>query len=706
MAIFHYLYDYLHCRLPIKRFWTNDLSDSNIDKALRNLRCEGDGKKPDLRTLTIEARLRGQFDWLLGMNGTRASSLKCGATTRIGRVMTPTLKLVVDRELAIQNYKPSYTYGVTGHFTGLEADLLADDGSGSILIEEKEEPIKEILKNLPPNSKGIVKEVEKKQETKKPAELYMLSTLQTAANRLFGYTANDTLAIVQNLYEKKIVTYPRTDISVVSSDMVGQFPRMIGACASDPTKDAIIDYIKKDKAAIKRVAKDLKYVDDEALKNGGHSAIVPTGNAPLWSSLSRDEQNIFSLIAERFLCIFLPPQITQKMTILLQVGKYCFRTTGRTVLDAGYTKFIGKNSSDTELPDLSKGEQLFLIDSGMRTYESTCPVRFTDGTLIQAMLHPAKYLNDKSLKVGLEGVQTHGQSGIGTEATRSSIIEKLVSLNYIVRTAGRGKAKQFTPSPFAISLIQNLGSMDVAAVDLTATWELKLKQVGEGEMSEQEFKKQMKDYIVGIVDQFKNNNKMQRLDQQGTQTREVVGKCPLCGSTVYEYGKCYACTSYTKEGNGCSFIISKEISGAKLSVANLKKLLDGKETSKLKMTSKRTGKEFESKLRLEEGKLAFVFEQNDPTDQGETLGKCPCCQDGSIVLRSGKYGPYYSCTQRCGLTINGVLCGKQVTKKVLKQLLEQGHTEAYELTKKDKSGTYKASFVLNKVTKKIELNFE
>lgn len=701
-AIFHYLYDFLGCKLPIKRFWTNDLSDANVEKALRNLRFEGDGLKPDLKLLTVEARLRGQFDWLLGMNGTRASSLRNGVTTRIGRVMTPTLKLVVDRELAIRNYKPSYAYGVTGVFKELEADLL--DEEGVTLIEDEKSIIDPILNELKERKEGTVLEVLKKNEKKKAPELYVLSTLQTEANRFFGYTANDTLAIVQSLYEKKIVTYPRTDIDVVSTDMVNEFPTMIRACSCDPKNGDLIKYISQNPDALSRVLKDKKYVDDEQLKNGGHSAIVPTGNMPLWNSLNDAEKNILSLITKRFLCIFLPSQVVQRTSLKISVDDKIFQASGKVILDHGYTAYINKTSHEKELPNLKKGEKIPLIEAKLHTYESTCPTRYTDGTLIQAMLNPAKYLNDKTLKIGLDGEKTDGQSGIGTEATRSGIIEKLVSLKYIERSNGKGKAKQFVPSDFAIKVIQNLDNMDVASIDLTAKWELNLKKVGEGKMSETEFRTLMVDYIHAVIDQFKTNKNMSRLSSPNAKEREVVGKCPLCGNDVVEYNKCYACLNYKKDNGGCGFVVSKEISGAKLSVTNIKKLLSGKETTKLKMTSKRTGKDFESKLRLNNGKLEFSFAETE-TKEAEKVAACPFCS-GSIVLKEGKFGTYYTCSDRCGFTLNTVVGGKKITKTILRQLTEQGETDVFELTKKDKSGTYRAAFALNKETKKMELKFK
>ncbi|MFI3211413.1 MAG: DNA topoisomerase, partial [Peptostreptococcaceae bacterium] len=299
-SIFWYFMEHAKCKLPVKRFWTNDLTEVSIKNALNNLR---DSEEDFLRNLRTASRLRGQFDWLVGMNLTIASSLKLKSISKVGRVKTPTLKIIADRELEIKNFTPTTTYEVKGVF---DASGVAYDG---VFIEEntitKFKTKEDAMKILDALSKDcVVESIESKEESSQAPQLYSLSSLQTEASELYGFSAEQTKTSVQTLYEKKILSYPRTDNPYISSELAKEFGKMLSAVYEVKSLSKYKGTITKE--SMDKVSKNKRYVNDKKMAESGHYAIVPTGMKPNYSIMNKDEELIFEMVAKRFLAIFMP----------------------------------------------------------------------------------------------------------------------------------------------------------------------------------------------------------------------------------------------------------------------------------------------------------------------------------------------------------------------------------------------------------------
>lgn len=643
-AIFQYFVDHVGCKLPVKRFWTNDISDVNVKNALTNLR---DNNEPKLKRLTTASMLRSKFDWLVGMNLTVACSLKMNTLAKVGRVKTPTLKLIVDRELEILNFKPTTTYELEGIFDKYSGTYIDQDGIVRFKTKlEADKIIKDLSKDC------FIESIEEKTETVNAPQLYTLSTLQTEASKLHGYNAEQTKSIVQSLYEKKILSYPRTDCPYISSALAGNFPDMLKAVATIPDVTKEANSMMNDKKAHQQVVKNKRYVNDAKMAEAGHYAITPTGAIPTFSLMSVDEKNIFTMVGKRFLAIFLPPMKVAKTIMITNSNGHLFRTTGKKLISKGFSEIYNSNMTDVMLPPLKKGDKVSLNETKINEKITTPPQRYTDGTLISAMENPGKFLHDDSLKTTLKE-----SKGIGTTATRDGIITELVNNKYIERKKAKGKIEYIFPTAMGISIIENLKDMDISSVDLTGIWEDKLSKVEKGEINEKEFSTEMISYVLKSIDDV-NKSSMGKV--YANSKTEVVGTCPICGKPVKEGKDYYLCSGYKKD---CDFIVGKTLLGAKISNADIKKILAGQPTKELKF--KKADKEWSAKLIFDKAqkKLAFMKGNAGSTD----LGKCPVC--GKPVKNTGKY---YVCSEYknpCTFILNSSFMGAKITEADMKKLL-------------------------------------
>ena len=427
--IFQLFYNYSKCTLPIKRFWTNDLSFGNVENALRNLRYDGDGLKPDLKHLTESAILRAWSDWLFGMNFTIGVSLQMHTTVKIGRVKTATHMMLAQREDEIKNFVPKTTYELESIYKEKFSGTLFDE-NGNIRFEKKD-GADDILKKL--GQTAVVESITTKKETTQAPQLYKLSDLQTDASKLFGYSADKVLEIAQSLYEKKVLSYPRTDCRYVGTELTKGFSILLQSVA---TLKELEPYVKNlSKQDLDNVAKNKKYVNDKELAKSGHYALSPTSVRPNWQTLTQEEKNILTMVYRRFLAIFLPPMICNKTTLITNNNTYTFKTTGKELISKGYTEIYGTNIIDNLLPNLKKGDIVNVDKFEMKDKTTTAPPRYTQGTLIAAMENPAKFLEDDNLKEIIKEKQ-----GIGTQATRSTIIKNLLDDKYVEEKKGKGKA--------------------------------------------------------------------------------------------------------------------------------------------------------------------------------------------------------------------------------------------------------------------------
>ena len=571
--IFRSVYELAGCQKPMKRLWISSMEDSAIREGFANLRpgAEYDG-------LRDAALCRAKADWLVGINATRLFSVLYHRTLNIGRVMSPTLALIVQREAEIDGFKPVPFYTVTMELPGFTV-------AGERM---KDKAAAEQLQSACQSAVATVKQVERKDKSEKPPALYDLTTLQRDANRLLGYTAQQTLDYLQNLYEKKLCTYPRTDSRYLTSDMAEGLPVLVNLVANAMTFRKGIA-ISCDAGA---VINDKKVTD--------HHAVIPTRNiqnADL-SGLPVGERAVLELVALRLLCAVAQPHTYAETSVTVECAGVEFSAKGRTVkhpgwraLDAAYcanlknTPEPDKETESKALPELTEGQSLPLSGTVVKEGKTSPPKHFTEDTLLSAMETAGK----EDMPEDAE------RKGLGTPATRAGILEKLVSAGFLERKKSK-KIVQLMPSHDAVSLITVLPEQLQSPL-LTAEWEYRLGEIERGELSPEDFMAGISAMLRELVGTYQV---IKGTEYLFSPPREVVGRCPRCGGEVAEMQKGFFC-----QNEACRFAIwknnkwwaAKKKQPTKVVVAAL--LKDGR----ARLTgcySEKTGKTYDATVVLED----------------------------------------------------------------------------------------------------------
>ena len=523
--IFRSVYELAGCQKPMKRLWISSMEDSAIREGFANLRpgAEYDG-------LRDAALCRAKADWLVGINATRLFSVLYHRTLNIGRVMSPTLALIVQREAEIDGFKPVPFYTVTMELPGFTV-------AGERM---KDKAAAEQLQSACQSAVATVKQVERKDKSEKPPALYDLTTLQRDANRLLGYTAQQTLDYLQNLHEKKLCTYPRTDSRYLTSDMAEGLPVLVNLVANAMTFRKGIA-ISCDADA---VINDKKVTD--------HHAVIPTRNiqnADL-SGLPVGERAVLELVALRLLCAVAQPHTYAETSVTVECAGVEFSAKGRTVkhpgwraLDAAYcanlknTPEPDKETESKALPELTEGQSLPLSGTVVKEGKTSPPKHFTEDTLLSAME-----------TAGTEDMPEDAErKGFGTPATRAGILEKLVSAGFLERKKSK-KIVQLMPSHDAVSLITVLPEQLQSPL-LTAEWEYRLGEIERGELSPEDFMAGISAMLRELVGTYQV---IKGTEYLFSPPREVVGRCPRCGGEVAEMQKGFFC-----QNEACRFAIWK-----------------------------------------------------------------------------------------------------------------------------------------------------
>lgn len=672
---------YAKNKLPVKRFWTNDLTEPKILDALMNLR---DNDNEDfLKNLGSAALARQHSDYKIGMNISQAASLKMKDTCAIGRVKTPLLKIIVDRELDIRNFKPVTTYELQSNYKEKFNGILFTLEDGNIMntkFKTKEDCLN-FSKNLDNFAKVI--SVDKKTEKTSAPSLFKLSTLQTEAGKL-GYEASQVLGLAQSLYEKKFLSYPRTNCEFLASGL--NFRKMLDSVSVFPEFKLYTDKITSKE--IDNIKKNKKYINDVKLKESGHYALSPTELKPDLKILNKDETIILKLIFRQFLAIFLPPLVQDKTVIITENKKNTFRTTGKILKDKGYSIIFDTNFNDIVLPDVNIGDIVNVDKFEAVERTTTCPPRFTDGSLVDLMDNPIKYLEDESLKNSLKNCK-----GIGTPATRDSIINQLADKdNCIEKKKGKGKSFQIYATEKGIQLIQNLGDRDICKVDLTGMWEEKLEKIRTGENTLESLEKEMDEYVINLINDIKNSDMNIINKTKGT----IIGKCPVCGKNVIETEKYYRCENYKKE-DGCTFILGKVTAGKTIPQKEFLKLLEQKPTSKMKFKKPNSKDTFETCLIFDKDKGKIVFDFG-PKASNEILGKCPKC--GKNILDKGSYCCCENYKKDCNFAISYKIKNAELSIDDIKNILTDKETSFKDFS------FGKAKIKYNKDKEKLDFIFD
>jgi len=521
--IFRLVYEHAKCKKPIKRLWTSSMEESAIADGFRNLK---DGV--DYDGLFHSAKCRQQADWLVGMNYSRLFSVLYNAQLSVGRVQTPTLAMIVEREQKISDFvkEPFYVVEATGGGIKAEREKIKDKATVEAIAADC-------------NGKTTaVKSVERKNKSESAPKLYDLTTLQREANRLFGYTATQTLSAVQNLYEQKIVTYPRTDSRFITEDMADGIPVLVQSVAA-----ALPFEVSANSITASQVVNNAKVTD--------HHAIIPTPTmhkADI-SALPTTERNILMMVCTRLISAVSDKHLFAETVITLDCGGEAFITKGKTItqngwktVESAFLTSIGKTKKgeDKPLPELSEGQQ-FTISTSVREGFTKPPKHFTEDLLLSSM----ETAGADDMPEDVE------RKGLGTPATRAAIIENLVKSGLLVR-----KDKLLLPTDKGVNLIKVLPD-SVKSPMLTAEWENDLKRIERGELTADDF---MSDINSFVADTVQNHNTMpnefKALFPSNNPTTgeagQIIGKCPRCGGVVAEFHKGFFC-----DNKVCKFAIFK-----------------------------------------------------------------------------------------------------------------------------------------------------
>jgi len=640
---------------PLKRLWISSLTEEAIKEGFDHLR---DGHEFDNLYAAGSARAIG--DWLLGMNATRLYTLKYGQNKQvlsIGRVQTPTLSIIVTRQLEIDNFKPEPYWELKTKYR----EVLFGASSGRFATQEEAAvKLAEIM-----GHEFYIVSYERKTGNEAPLRLFDLTSLQVDCNRKYGFTAEETLRLIQSLYEKKLTTYPRVDTTYLSEDIYPKVPGILEKLT--PYQEFTAPLLAS------KIKKSTKIFDDKKITD--HHAIIPTG--VLSNSLNPDERKVYDMVARRFISAFYPDCKVANITVLGDVNKVEFKATGKQILEPGwrvvYKDDSGKASADENiLPLFEKGEH-GPHEPELGEKMTQPPKHYTEATLLRAMETAGKSVDDEELRDLLK------QNGIGRPSTRANIIETLFRRKYI-----RRDKKKIIANPTGIELIQTIENELLKSAELTGIWEKKLREIEAGKYEIAAFMVELKEMVTDIVNQVKlSNRKAITIAAIGEKTPDAVVKktekenksksssevnekiiCPKCKKGEVIHGKqAWGCTAYR---DGCDFRLPFDFEGKKLSDSNIKALCRKRRSSEIKMTDAE-GNIVAGNVLLNSD-MSLSFEQKAPEEL-----RCPRCKKGLIIKGKSAWG----CAEfrnGCMLRVPFVYMGKELTDSQMEQLILKGKT--------------------------------
>ncbi|CCW03808.1 MULTISPECIES: DNA topoisomerase III [Bacillus] len=508
-----WIIDKVRINKPIKRLWISSVTDKAIKDGFANLKP---GKAYD--NLYASAVARSEADWYIGLNATRALTTRFNAQLNCGRVQTPTVAMIASREDEIKNFKAQTYYGIEAQ-TMEKLKLTWQDANGNSRSFNKEK-IDGIVKSLDKQNATVV-EIDKKQKKSFSPGLYDLTELQRDANKKFGYSAKETLNIMQKLYEQhKVLTYPRTDSRYISSDIVGTLPERLKACGVGEYRPFAHKVLQKP------IKPNKSFVDDSKVSD--HHAIIPTEGYVNFSAFTDKERKIYDLVVKRFLAVLFPAFEYEQLTLRTKVGNETFIARGKTILHAGWKEVYENRFEDDDvtddvkeqlLPHIEKGDTLAVKLIMQTSGQTKAPARFNEATLLSAMENPTKYMDTQNKQLA-DTLKSTG--GLGTVATRADIIDKLFNSFLIEK---RGKDIHITSKG---RQLLDLVPEELKSPTLTGEWEQKLEAIAKGKLKKEVFISEMKNYTKEIVSEIKSSDKKYKHDNISTKS------CPDCGKPMLE----------------------------------------------------------------------------------------------------------------------------------------------------------------------------
>lgn len=578
------------CKVPIKRLWISSLTEEAIKEGFANLK-EGD----KFNNLYAAGSTRAIGDWLLGINATRLFTKKFGHQKQvlsIGRVQTPTLAMIVKRQLEIDNFKPEDYWELRTVYRDTEFNSVL----GKI---KKEEKAKYALEKITEEEFEITS-FEQKEGKEKPPRLFDLTALQVETNKKLGYSADETLKHIQSLYEKKLVTYPRVDTTYLPDDV---YPKIPGILKNLKYYQELVAPLLEGKIRKSKQVFDNKKVTD-------HHAIIPTGVVP--SGVSPEEKRVYDTVVKRFISVFYPDCKVSNTTVLGEVLKLEFKATGKQILSPGWRDVYDKDKKKTKnkeenlMPVFEKGEK-GPHEPRIDQKKTTPPKPYTEATLLRAMETAGKQVDDEEMRELMK------DNGIGRPSTRANIIETLFRRRYITRNR-----KSIVATQTGIDLIKVIENETLKSPELTGDWERKLRLIEKGEFQPDQFKKELVEMVVGLTNEVlfsekqhaitildeeelkKSKKKKKRSSKKKVEITELT--CPKCqAGTLIKGKKAYGCERFKE---GCKFVVPFEFMGKKLTNKQLSDLIQKGKTTKIK------GFKVPGSEEKKDGKLQFTDDHN------------------------------------------------------------------------------------------------
>ncbi len=686
--IFRYIYTLLGVQKPFKRLWAQDNTDKSIIKAFENLLP---GSKFDNHYMA--AKCRSESDWMIGLNGTQALTLAAGrggAALSVGRVQTPTLAMICERYLENTNFKPENYYQV---------EVIADKAGSkfaalSIKKWNSEAESETIAKAVKESKLVKVIEAEKKERLEKPPLLFDLTYLQRTANKMFGFTSKKTLEVTQTLYEKKFVSYPRTDSSYINNNVYETVPGLIGML-----KSCGIPMLEK--AAIERIGKALSTGSVNDAKVTDHHALIVTENIP--SNLSADEKTIYTLIGGRMLEAFGETCRKNVMNVKLQSAGENFEAKGSVIVIPGWRSVFGDSGEEETsalLPDVSVGENLTVGDVKNLKKQTRPKPLLNEDSLLAAMQSCGKSLDDEDLIEALK------EKGIGRPSTRDTIIEDLIERKkYVFR-----EKKSLIPTERGLQVYNVIKAEKIASAALTGEWEYKMKMISEGKGSGTDFMAGIKEYTKEITAKLLNINP----DEFMTESESELPNCPKCGDGRLKFVNAKSLDALLCEKNrtDCGFIVFRTNFQKKLTDEQMVALVRDGKTEVIKGFKANSGNKFDVALKLtDDFKIQPDFaDSKEPKEPSLEIGfldrsglpvACPCCTGGTLLWSKERV----KC-KGCGFSVSTEILKQKLSEDYLIELIRSGQGGQLDGFVSTKSGNkFSASLKVDAKAKKVEFVF-
>ncbi|KWZ36101.1 DNA topoisomerase III [Burkholderia anthina] len=704
--IFRLIAQHAKAKQPVQRLWLQSMTPQAIRDGFANLRSDS-----DMQPLADAARCRSEADWLVGINGTRAMTAfnsKGGGffLTTVGRVQTPTLSIVVEREEKIRRFVPRDYWEVKAEFACAggfyEGKWFDPKFKRDEFDPEKRDsrlwslPAAETIVAACRDQIGTVSE-ESKPSTQLSPLLFDLTSLQREANSRFGFSAKNTLGLAQALYEKhKVLTYPRTDARALPEDYLSTVQSTL-----EMLKESH-NYLPHAKQVLdKGWVKPNKRIFDNS-KISDHFAIIPTLQAP--KSLSEPEQKLYDMVVKRFLAVFFPAAEFRVTTRITEVAGHHFKTEGKVLVEPGWLQVYGRDAegADANLVPVQKDEKVKTDEIAAVALVTKPPARYSEATLLSAMEGAGKLVEDDELREAMAA------KGLGTPATRAAIIEGLLGEKYLLR-----EGRELIPTAKAfqlMTLLRGLGVKELTAPELTGEWEYKLSQMERGNLGRDAFMQE----IARMTQQIVKRAKEYDSDTIPGDYATLQTPCPNCGGQVKENYRRFACTK-------CDFSISKIPGSRQFEIPEVEELLQKKEIGPLSGFRSKMGRPFSAILKLsfddetKNYKLEFDFGQDQGGEDGEApdfsaqepVGACPKCKG-----RVFEHGMSYVCEhsvanpKTCDFRSGKVILQQEITREQMGKLLADGRTDLLPNFKSSRTGRNFKAFLVKQPDGKIGFEFE